>query len=147
MSGQPTPPPYGLRLVPAKRPLRALSSTKKRHFAEAARGQEGSDPISCGFCQRDGHSTSRCPSTPTPIPDSFSKEERAFAGRIMSLPQVDIEAEFEGLSWEQAREKVTALAALHNAGNPWAGSEKTRDRLRAQAGWWKAIGADRTVLS
>ena len=39
------------------------------------------------------------------------------------------------------------LSAQHNAGNPWRTSSLTRDKLRGRAGWWKAIGADRTVLS
>lgn len=34
-----------------------------------------------------------------------------------------------------------------NKQNPWASSTNVRDKLRSRAGWWKAIGADNTVLS
>lgn len=42
---------------------------------------------------------------------------------------------------------VLRAAREWNASNPWANSSELRDRLRANAGAWKAYGADRTVLS
>lgn len=149
VSGQSSGPPRRLRREQAARPLRALAKAKKTHFLHTASGSGSGTPMSCGFCQRDGHAVRRCPATPTPVPRSFTQEQRAFTERILSEPRVDIEREFRGLSWEQARAKVTDLSARFNQGNPWARSEEpmTRDRLRARAGWWKAIGADSTVLS
>ena len=34
-----------------------------------------------------------------------------------------------------------------NEGNPWSASKERRDRLRQKLGYWKAMGADNTVLS
>ncbi|MFZ9889872.1 MAG: reverse transcriptase domain-containing protein, partial [Myxococcota bacterium] len=83
----------------------------------------------------------------TPIPASFSETQREFAKRIFQEKRVDIEREFKGMGPEAAKAKVQSLAARFNRSNPWAGSSATRDKLRSQAGWWKAIGADNTVLS
>ena len=40
-----------------------------------------------------------------------------------------------------------AMGAEANKGNPWAESDKRRDKLRRQLGYWWAIGADATVMS
>jgi hypothetical protein len=50
-------------------------------------------------------------------------------------------------------EKEAALAWINkqgdmwNEGNPWAGSDKIYDRLRARLGHWKALGASNSVIS
>ena len=131
-----------LTLRPALRPLRALSAKVKRALRDDALGRG----LRCGFCQKEGHTVQHCPCTPTPIPDSFTDEQRAFTKRLLALPAVRVDT-FEGMSREAARERVQAQAAAWNAGNPWAGSSATRDKLRGAAGWWRAIGADNTILS
>jgi hypothetical protein len=44
-------------------------------------------------------------------------------------------------------DEILRKAEEWNTNNPWANSTELRDRLRANAGAWKAFGADRTVLS
>ena len=125
----------------ARTPLRCLAlQAKKKYQASHASEQ-------CNFCKKKGHTESACPSTPTPIPQSFTASQREFAQRLLSGARVEIEKEYKGMSWKEARQKVEELSAKFNAGNPWADSQDTRDRLRSKAGWWKAIGADETVMS
>ena len=45
-----------------------------------------------------------------------------------------------------AVQRVMAEGARANEGNPWCASDKRRDKLRAQLGYWWALGADATVL-
>ena len=55
--------------------------------------------------------------------------------------------EFEGLSWEQAWDRVDTSGHELNTRNPWKDDTTAESHLRSKLGWWKAIGADRTVLS
>ena len=99
--------------------------------------------MKCDFCQRLEHTTHFCPSLPT-RPDIADRDE--FVENIMNSPRYRA-IEFEGLSWEQAWAKVDALGHELNAGNPWKDDSTAESHLRSKLGWWKAIGADRTVLS
>ena len=54
--------------------------------------------------------------------------------------------DYEGMSWEQAWDKADALGHELNNGNPWKDDKTAESHLRSKLGWWKAIGADRTVL-
>ena len=51
-----------------------------------------------------------------------------------------------GESRLQALGRALQEGEVANANNPWAGSEKRRDKLRAQLGFWWAIGADAAVI-
>jgi hypothetical protein len=43
--------------------------------------------------------------------------------------------------------EVTTHGKILNTGNPWEGSETVYDNLRSKLGFWKAIGANKSVLS
>ena len=99
--------------------------------------------MKCEFCQRLEHTIQFCPSLPT-RPDIPDRNE--FIENILDSPRLRA-SEFEGLSWEQAWAKVDALGHEFNVGNPWKDDTTAESHLRSKLGWWKAIGADRTVLS
>ena len=126
-------------------PLRALADSKKAALRNGSRFEL------CSFCKKRGHIRTHCPSTPTECPASFSITQREWTTKLIASPQVVIEKEFAGLSMTQARHRITEMAQTYNTGNPWkpshGGAVNTRDRLRSEAGYWKAIGADTTVLS
>lgn len=97
----------------------------------------------CGFCSKNGHTVSACASRPTtPLP-AFRSE---WADCLLASPQVDV-MQFRGMSVTAAQEAVQTLGRRLNTGNPWSGSTHPRDALRGQLGFWKAIGANSTVLS
>ena len=54
---------------------------------------------------------------------------------------------FIGLSLPEAAELIRDEGERMNKGNPWAGSDKVYDQLRARLGFWRAIGANDAVIS
>ena len=97
----------------------------------------------CDFCQRKEHTIKFCPCLPT-RPDEGDREQ--FVEDLMNSPRQQV-LDYEGLSWEQAWEKAESLGLKLNEGNPWKDDVSAESHLRSKLGWWKAIGADRTVLS
>ena len=97
----------------------------------------------CDFCQRLEHTIYFCPSLPT-RPDASDREK--YVEDLLCSPRHHT-SEYEGMSWEEAWQKVNNLGVELNAGNPWADVKTADSHLRSKLGWWKAIGADRTVLS
>src|SRR6185437_12545135 len=65
---------------------------------------------------------------------------------LIDAKEVDVR-QYAGLEWSAALTKLETESKRLNAGNPFAASKITRDRLRANAGWWKAAGADRSLMS
>ena len=99
--------------------------------------------MKCDFCQRLEHNIQFCPSLPT-RPDVADREE--YVEKLLNIPRFHTSM-YEGMSWEQAWEKVNGLGVELNEKNPWADDITAESHLRSKLGWWKAIGADRTVLS
>ena len=99
--------------------------------------------MKCEFCQRKGHTIHFCPSLPT-RPDIADRNE--YIEKLMHSPRHQA-LDYEGLSWEQAWERADSLGQELNIGNPWQDDKTAESHLRSKLGWWKAIGADRTVLS
>lgn len=95
----------------------------------------------CSFCQKEGHLMSFCPSLPTvpvtPIP---------FVENLATSPKYKLKM-YEGLElWEVLR-KVESIGHELNMGNPWVEDGRPFSSLRKRLGVWKAIGADRSVLT
>jgi len=69
-----------------------------------------------------------------------------FVERLLALPTVRVRI-FAGLSLLQAAKKLVEDAEILNVGNPWLGETSSVYDLRRCLGMWKAIGADRSVMS
>lgn len=125
----------------AATPLHALAraiKARRRAFAEHAR---------CDFCAKKGHELAHCPSVPTAMPRGLSAAQQQFARKLLDAPRVPLNELTKQQTPGVALQTLLREAAKWNENNPWAGSQQLRDRLRANAGAWKAFGADRTVLS
>jgi hypothetical protein len=69
-----------------------------------------------------------------------------FVEKILALPRVKTNA-FAGMDREHAFTLMEERGRVWNADNPWVGSEKIYDQLRAKLGYWRAIGASDSVIS
>jgi hypothetical protein len=69
-----------------------------------------------------------------------------FVQKLLGLPKVKAQA-FFGITKEKALEDLIERGRLLNEGNPWAKSDKVYDRLRRELGYWKAMGANNSVIS
>jgi hypothetical protein len=66
--------------------------------------------------------------------------------KILALPRVKTNT-FAGMDREEAFTIMEEKGTVWNEDNPWAGSEKIYDQLRARLGFWRAIGASDSVIS
>jgi hypothetical protein len=64
----------------ARRPIRTLAAAAKARLHTANKNRQ------CGFCSKLGHHIDVCPALPTPIPDSFTPEQRAFTAKLLDAP-------------------------------------------------------------
>jgi hypothetical protein len=99
--------------------------------------------LTCSFCLGKGHENYFCPAAPY-RPEA--KHRVPFVEKILNLKRVKTNR-FLGLSWGETRAWIEKNGASWNEGNPWTGSEKIFDRLRAKLGYWRAIGASDSVIS
>lgn len=99
--------------------------------------------LKCKFCKAKGHTFMMCMARPT-VPEP--QEAVQWADALIASPQVST-AIYEGLSRMAAHQKLHSLAAQLNTGNPWANSPDPRNSIRKNLGLWKAIGANKTILS
>jgi hypothetical protein len=97
----------------------------------------------CTFCKQSAHTYQFCPSRPTEPPE---EEQIPFVERLLRSPQVKT-AIFGGLTWSEALQRVTKEGERLNSGNPWLLDNGPGSALRKGLGFWKAIGASRSVLS
>ena len=97
----------------------------------------------CSFCKRKGHTRDFCPARPyePPVCDVIP-----FVESVLASPRVKTNC-FIGMSLEVAAAYILKEGTRLNIGNPWVGSDKIYDRLRAHLGFWKAIGASNSVIS
>ena len=51
------------------------------------------------------------------------------------------------MSLTEAATRIQMEGARLNEGNPWEGSDKVFDQVRARLGYWRAIGASDAVIS
>ena len=101
------------------------------------------EALTCTFCFKKGHAKAFCPLTPT------RKQGKAcipFVEKLLSLPRVR-SIVFSGLAKEDGLMMIRQQGKTLNEGNPWAESQRIYDRLRANLGYWKALGASNSVIS
>ena len=93
--------------------------------------------LHCTFCRKAGHEFYFCPLRPTEPPEAA----RSLWADALIKGDTPTQAEFPSLgAW-------SSLGAHLNTGNPWTASPDILDRLRGRLGYWKALGANRSVLS
>ena len=97
----------------------------------------------CTICQKKNHVSSFCPSAVTVVPE---KKRIPFVENLLEMPREDI-TQYEGVPPEQVMARIAERARVLNRGNPFKETNLRADRLRAEAGMWKAIGADKATLS
>ena len=99
--------------------------------------------LACTFCKKKGHDNSFCPAAPhmPPLQDRIP-----FVEGLLAITRVKTDP-FRGLSLEDALKKIETQGREWNAGNPWRDSSKIYDKLRAQLGYWRAMGAGDAVIS
>ena len=84
--------------------------------------------MKCDFCQRLEHTIHFCPSLPT-RPDIIDRDE--FVENLMNSPRHRA-LEFEGLSWEQAWDRVDTSGHELNTRNPWKDDTTAESHLRSK---------------
>ena len=99
--------------------------------------------MKCSFCTKIGHTLAFCPLAPTVV---GKDKVIPFVQKLLGLPRVKLQS-FYGLTKEKALEVIIENGEKLNEGNPWAQSDKIYDRLRRELGYWKAMGANNSVLS
>ena len=97
----------------------------------------------CSFCLRSDHDQSFCPCLPT---EPSKEHKQIFVDKLLKQPRQRLDI-YEKMDWEEACERVISMGTKLNEGNPWAGEADREFDLRKKLGFWKAIGADKTVLS
>lgn len=99
--------------------------------------------VSCRFCAKSGHDFEFCPLRPNEKPRD---RQIAFVESLCTTPQVDVFS-YRGKSLTEAQSMLEVLGSKLNSGNPWAHATERTKRLKASLGYWKALGANKTVLS
>lgn len=99
--------------------------------------------LSCKFCAKSGHDYSFCCLRPNEKPPD---RQIAFVEALCSQQQVDV-LSYRGKTLEQAQAMLTELGDKLNQANPWSKCTQRSKQLKAALGYWKAIGANKAVLS
>lgn len=97
----------------------------------------------CSFCGKVGHEFRFCPSRPN---EKAPGERDASVETLLAMGQIDV-LRYAGKTLSEAKAMVTELGEKLNASNPYKGSDAKTKQLRANIGFWKAIGANNTILS
>ena len=97
----------------------------------------------CKFCAKKGHTVTSCPAKPYEPP---KREQSKFVQNLLSMKTVKTNT-FLGCAPEIAVARVLQEGERLNLRNPWKNSTKNYDSLRSKLGYWKAIGANNSVLS
>ena len=97
----------------------------------------------CVFCAKKGHTREFCPLRPNEKPIG---RQDTFVEALLNTPQVDV-LRYSGLSLAEGRAKLEQLGSPLNAQNPWLSCTEPRKQLRRNLGFWKAMGANKTVMS
>jgi hypothetical protein len=104
----------------------------------------------CKFCRKVGHWSTECPS----LPEDESRRH-AYTNILIGhhhtrqpeLFSVTTKENRRMMTFDEVRSKVEADGKQLSEGNPWATSELRSDWLRAQLGFWKAIGAGKVTIN
>lgn len=99
--------------------------------------------LMCSFCNKRGHLCDFCPFRPNEPPPH---RRIRFVEVLMQMPQVDVLV-FDGKSLAEARVLLESMGTKLNQHNPWTHANAKSKRLKRALGFWKALGANKTVLS
>jgi hypothetical protein len=129
-----------------------------RDVIKGLRGKLQFDPHMkgpCAFCKRRGHDIETCLARPrveeeegenaTPLQRAKARFVKELCARPTRQAK-DLEPRDETEGRMDTIAQAMKAGDEANEGNPWLGSNKRRDKLRRQLGYWWAIGADATVL-
>lgn len=97
----------------------------------------------CSFCDKRGHEFQFCPLRPN---EKEGSSRDAHVEALLAVRQVDV-LRYEGKTLEEAKAMVLELGAKFNANNALSDATACTKQLRANIGYWKAIGANNTVIS
>jgi hypothetical protein len=100
--------------------------------------------MACDECFQKGHTAKFCPAVPNNVPED---RRVPYLEWRLALPRVKIHVDYKGMTWAAAMQKVEAHGKELSADSPWATSTYRRDALRKQVGFWKAMGANRSLIS
>jgi hypothetical protein len=99
--------------------------------------------LHCNFCERKGHQYEGCLARPT---EPLEEERCGYFDRLIHTEKIDVLI-YEGLSLAKAHEKFMKLGSILNGPNPMKDRTDNQSLLRSKIGFWKAMGADASVLS
>ena len=95
----------------------------------------------CKFCNKKGHDITFCPSLP-----SEPRTTIPFVESLLKSPKIKMKC-YEHLTKGQIMKKIIEDGQTLNSGNPWLSDPRPFSLLRKKLGFWKVLGADRSVLS
>lgn len=99
--------------------------------------------LTCDFCGQKGHTFSFCNGRDSePTVDQFCPWTQA----LLDSPRTEL-SEYSGLSLKEAMTKFLELGDSLNKDNPYAFTNDPVFALRANAGYWKALGTIKQPLS
>ena len=101
------------------------------------------DDMFCVFCVKKGHTRDFCPLRPNEKP---VEKQIPFVEALLNTPQVDV-LRYGGLDLKEARAQLEELGTPLNVGNPWSASSEPKKQLKRNLGFWKALGANKTIMS
>jgi hypothetical protein len=100
--------------------------------------------LRCATCDKHSHEESWCPAAQVRPEDPALR--CAWADQLIDGERVRVEV-YEGLTREDAIARFDSQGAEFNKGNPAAVEAGGQATLKSRLGYWKALGADRVVLS
>lgn len=102
-------------------------------------GDEAVLEQSCELCGKRGHVSQSCPDQTQRVEEDHTKEHR-WVRRLLGMPRVNVAEVNRGLSVEEGVRRWLERGKEMNRGNPWEGSTRKEDSLRARLGYHKAMG-------
>ena len=128
---------YTVRLPPmATAPIMSLIKyPRKRNFDSYA--------LFCDFCQKKGHTIRGCLALPT-VPDEDERQD--YFDCLINSPRLE-QSRFDGLTLKQAACLFLKSGTKLNTNNPVKSATDKRNVLRSNIGFWKALGAGKSVIS
>ncbi len=94
---------------------------------------------SCELCGKRGHVSQSCPDQTQRVVEDHTEEHR-WVRRLLEMPRVNVGEVNRGLSVEEGVRRWLERGREMNRGNPWEGSKRKEDSLRAKLGYHKAMG-------
>lgn len=134
--------------IPISKVLKGKIKCGKKAFDKNEEGR------ACRFCKKKGHRINTCMVRPPreemqvdATTTGLQMAKQRFVLRLMNTARkLKVKEEMDIQEKKAWVDTIMREGEEANKDNPWAKSEKRRDKLRRQLGYWWAIGADKTVL-